>query len=490
MIVDQMEPATNAPNEPNQPNEPTNAVFISYRRADSAESSGRIYDRLVERFGEARVFKDVDSIQPGVAFADYIVDSISQSAVELVIIGPSWLTISSGWNRRRLDDPGDFVRLEIETALRAGVPVIPVLVMSAAMPPAQRLPDSLKRLVERNGIQVRPDPDFRRDMERVIAAVEYWMARPRPTPVISAPVPSVPSIAPAPLVSAPQNPATTPPAPTHPAGVPPAHPQSASAGTFSPPIKPPGAKPRAALAFRRYQPFIIIGGGALVVALLAVTLYTLGLMGHPGTTHLPAAAQTQTASAIAALGQIPTYSYGPTAPGSCDRGPLASEWMTVLEDQHVQCGNSKSVATGLANLEFQGNGGLAPGSTFSVTLEAFSGLSSADSVKINVVISSGESIYLQLFPNNQFSATFLRCCAYGNTPDLSHLALQAAPNGRRQVSITVIGASWNMTANGATLASQPFPSGYSAPTSPIERVEIDLTSGASVTLSDFTIAPA
>ena len=163
-------------------------IFISYRRADSSESAGRIYDRLIERYGRERVFKDVDSIPPGVPFPEYIVESIEASDVALVIIGPRWLDASVGFARRRLDDPADFVRVEIETALRLGIAVIPVLVTGATLPPARRLPESLRPLVTQNGVSVRPDPDFHRDIERVYSAIDYWQGKPRRSQVgVSAP---------------------------------------------------------------------------------------------------------------------------------------------------------------------------------------------------------------------------------------------------------------------------------------------------------------
>ncbi|MGH2505208.1 MAG: toll/interleukin-1 receptor domain-containing protein, partial [Ktedonobacterales bacterium] len=178
-------------------------IFISYRRADSASAAGRLYDRLAERYGRASVFKDVDSIPPGAHFPAYIAESIEESDVTLVVIGPHWLDASSGFGRRRLDDPADFVRIEIETALTLGVPVIPVLVEGANLPPARRLPPSLRLLLEQNAVPLRPDPDFSRDMERIVTAVEYWQAQPRraaseavaPT---STP-PTTPSVAPATL---------------------------------------------------------------------------------------------------------------------------------------------------------------------------------------------------------------------------------------------------------------------------------------------------
>ncbi len=164
-------------------------IFISYRRADSADISGRIYDRLTERFGRERVFKDVDSIPPGVNFPDYIAESIEASDVALIIIGPRWLEASAGFAQRRLDDPADFVRVEIETALRLGVVVIPVLVGGARMPAERRLPEGLRPLLQQNGLQVRHDPDFSHDMDRVFAAIEYWQRQPRRAPV-SAPEPT------------------------------------------------------------------------------------------------------------------------------------------------------------------------------------------------------------------------------------------------------------------------------------------------------------
>lgn len=154
-------------------------IFSSYRRADSASETGRLYDRLVERYGRTQVFKDVDSIPAGVDFSDYIAESIQASDVALVVIGPRWLSASSGFAQRRLDDPADFVRIEIETALRLGVPVIPVLVGGASLPSARRLPESLRPLLRQNGLQLRQDPDFSHDAERIFAAVDHWQAQPR-----------------------------------------------------------------------------------------------------------------------------------------------------------------------------------------------------------------------------------------------------------------------------------------------------------------------
>ena len=148
----------------------TDAVFISYRRQDSADVTGRIYDRLVQHFGRERVFKDVDSIPLGVDFREHLASVVGRCDLVVAVIGPQWLQVQ-GASGRRLDDGGDFVRIEIESALARNIPVVPVLVGGAAMPAAEDLPPSLAALSFRNGLAVRPDPDFHRDMDRLIAGL-------------------------------------------------------------------------------------------------------------------------------------------------------------------------------------------------------------------------------------------------------------------------------------------------------------------------------
>lgn len=143
-------------------------IFISYRRADSADVSGRLYDRLSDHFGEENVFKDVDSIPFGVDFRDYIESMIAVCSVLLVVIGRQWL----GSGKSRLEDPHDFVRLEIEAALKRKIRVIPVLVQEAGLPAEESLPSSLKALAYRQSTRVRSDPDFHRDVDRLIDGLE------------------------------------------------------------------------------------------------------------------------------------------------------------------------------------------------------------------------------------------------------------------------------------------------------------------------------
>ena len=157
---------------PAAPSGPPLHVFLSYRRRDSEAWTSRLYDRLVARYGAANVFKDVDAIPLGEDFRGVVRRAIAESDVVLAVIGDSWLEIPDAAGGRRLDGADDPVRVEIETALAAGVQVVPLLVGGAAMPAADRLPPSLVELVARNGTDVRPDPHFDSDVARLLAALE------------------------------------------------------------------------------------------------------------------------------------------------------------------------------------------------------------------------------------------------------------------------------------------------------------------------------
>lgn len=151
-------------------------IFLSYRRDDSADATGRIYDRLVQRFGKEQIFKDVDSIPLGVDFRDHLGEVVGRCNLVLVVIGDRWIDAGTA-GARRLDDAADFVRIEIEAALERKIPVVPVLVRGATIPADSALPPSLRALAYRNGMSVRPDPDFHRDMDRLIAGLESHLAR-------------------------------------------------------------------------------------------------------------------------------------------------------------------------------------------------------------------------------------------------------------------------------------------------------------------------
>jgi hypothetical protein len=147
------------------------SVFISYRREDSRHQADRLYDHLAKQFGKGRVFKDVDSIPLGLDFREILTERVAGCDVFLAVIGDEWLSIAGQSGTRRLDDPGDYVRIEVEGALSRKIPVIPVLVGNASVPNAEELPESLRELSFRQQLLVRPDPDFHNDMNRLICGI-------------------------------------------------------------------------------------------------------------------------------------------------------------------------------------------------------------------------------------------------------------------------------------------------------------------------------
>jgi len=163
-------------------------IFLSYRRDDSADSTGRIYDRLEDHFGSENLVRDVDSIPPGCDFWEYISDAISESEVLLVVIGRNWQTVTNASGERRLADPRDPVRIEIEVALKKKIPIMPVVVQGAPYPDERQLPKSLKSLAFRSGIAVRPDPDFHRDVDRLIETLDRLLEK-QPFQKVAASVP-------------------------------------------------------------------------------------------------------------------------------------------------------------------------------------------------------------------------------------------------------------------------------------------------------------
>jgi hypothetical protein len=147
-------------------------IFISYRRADSGKDCGRIYEHLIECFGAEAVYRDFQSTAKGVDYRQHIQRAVNQCDVALVLIGPRWLNIAYENGTRRLGDPHDLVRIEVEIALsRPECRVIPVLLQGASIPAERDLPPSLRPLAFRNAAQVRDDPDFANDMAALMNAI-------------------------------------------------------------------------------------------------------------------------------------------------------------------------------------------------------------------------------------------------------------------------------------------------------------------------------
>ena len=151
-------------------------VFISYRRSDAPATAGRLYDRLEGRFGSSSVFMDVDSIWPGYDFTEAIESAVGACDVLLAVIGRDWITATDEQGRRKLDDPDDFITLEITAAFARGIPVIPILVDGASPPRRDDLPRQLISLARRQAIRLDHD-NFAADLSKLMAALEHILTR-------------------------------------------------------------------------------------------------------------------------------------------------------------------------------------------------------------------------------------------------------------------------------------------------------------------------
>jgi phosphohistidine phosphatase SixA len=145
-------------------------IFINYRREDTAGWAGRLFDRLNQKFGRENVFMDIDTLEPGVDFVEAIQEAVGSCDVLIAVIGQKWLTVTNPEGQRRLNNPEDFVRLEIATALERKVRVIPILVDRAFLPHYTELPDVLQPLVRRHALEV--GNHFHSDVDRLIRAIE------------------------------------------------------------------------------------------------------------------------------------------------------------------------------------------------------------------------------------------------------------------------------------------------------------------------------
>jgi len=154
-----------------------NSIFISYRRKDSADVVGRLYDCLANHFGKSAIFKDVYSIPLGSDFKEFLTKAVGNCNVLIAVIGDRWLEKDTLTGKSRLEDPQDFVRAEIEIALTREIPIIPLLVRDISFPSEKDLPVSLNRLTFKNGQRLRPDPDFHHDIDLLIKGLENILNR-------------------------------------------------------------------------------------------------------------------------------------------------------------------------------------------------------------------------------------------------------------------------------------------------------------------------
>ena len=152
-------------------------IFLSYRREGTSAHAGRLHDFLVSGvddqpgFGDDQIFMDIDTIQPGDDFRDVIAGAVARCDVFLAVIGRQWADVRDAQDRRRLDNPADYVRLEVEAALERKIPVIPVLVDRAEMPTEAELPESISPLIYRNGVEL-SDKRWRYDVGQLLVSLK------------------------------------------------------------------------------------------------------------------------------------------------------------------------------------------------------------------------------------------------------------------------------------------------------------------------------
>jgi TIR domain len=168
-------------------------IFISYRRQDASAYAGRLYDAISARFGAKNVFMDVDTIGPGSDFYEAIDGAMASCDVVIALIGRQWLSATDPEGKRRLDDPEDVLRVELERALAHGLVVIPARVQDAELPSAAELPSSLAPIARRQAIELR-DTAWRDDVARLLrsldrladeAAGETAGGEPAPSPALA-----------------------------------------------------------------------------------------------------------------------------------------------------------------------------------------------------------------------------------------------------------------------------------------------------------------
>ena len=162
-------------------------TFISYRRDDAAGYAGRLHEALENRLGRDQVFRDVDTLEPGQDFIEAIESRLAQCRVFLAMIGREWLDARDSEGHRRLDQPHDYVRLEIVNALsRRDVRVIPVLIEGASMPPEESLPEAVRPLARKQAVHLRDDA-WDHDVDRLVSAIAEVTRTPVTPPSLAPP---------------------------------------------------------------------------------------------------------------------------------------------------------------------------------------------------------------------------------------------------------------------------------------------------------------
>ena len=139
--------------------------FISYRREDALQVTGRLYDRLQAKFGKGHIYRDIDNIPSGAKFMEHIRAAIAKCDSVIVVIGPTWL-------RPQLFDPADPVRIELETAIEHGKPILPVLLDYVRLPACEALPHTIRSLCQRNAFRLSSGKDFEHHVAQLVLALK------------------------------------------------------------------------------------------------------------------------------------------------------------------------------------------------------------------------------------------------------------------------------------------------------------------------------
>jgi TIR domain len=144
-------------------------IFINYRRDDDAGFTQALYGRLEQAFPAERLFMDIDNIEPGLDFVQVLSDEVARCDVVIAVVGKNWLSVTDETGARRLDNPEDFVRIEIESALAHKKRVIPVLVNDARMPRSTELPETMRAFARCNAVRLTHERFRRRGQPHQVA---------------------------------------------------------------------------------------------------------------------------------------------------------------------------------------------------------------------------------------------------------------------------------------------------------------------------------
>jgi hypothetical protein len=468
-------------------------LFICDRRTFTATFTGRISNQLVPRFGAENVVKDVGDLPAGVDFATATRDALRQCDVELVVIGRDWLERRTGDAARRLDDPADRVRIEIEMALSLGLTLIPVLIDGASMPASDDLPEPLQPLTLAPALPVRNGPEFSRDVERVSAAVDRAFAAHAATRLAERRAAELRAadLRAADLRAAEQHGVSAAPMPAEASA-------GRSVGGLSP--VPPQRQTRRGLILKQRRLIGALAGGVVLVVCAAL-VFSGALRGGGGAAgtgangSLSAAQATQTfaAGATQTVLAAPQLPYFAKAPGpKCDRGygPWQSTVGGVSFHGTITCFADHTHVTGLKGCSTCGDGG------FSYTVGA--GLKLPEHYTVSVQASNvgvDTNVFLELslggygdevveFDSPNAGSAYASLQVQGQVPVGS---VTVAPASSHTLTMTVNGPSFTFALDGQVMGTRTEPQSLRVTIFDLVMQTKDSKGGGQVDFSNFSV---